>query len=51
MDHLDADLRREQKKVKQVSMYTVKLAPYVTDMKQHPEKYGFEKLDIDHIVN
>ena len=51
MDRLDTDLRREQEKVKQVSMYTVKLAPYVTDMKQHPEKYGFEKLDIDHIVN
>ena len=51
MARLDTDLRREQEKIKQVSTYTVRLASDIIDMKQHPERYNFEKLDIDHIIN
>ena len=51
INSLDADLCRNQDKIKQVSTYTVKLAPSVIDMKQHPEKYGFEKMNINHIIN
>ena len=51
INSLDADLCRNQDKIKQASTYVVKLAPSVLDMKQHPEKYGFEKMDIDHIIN
>ena len=51
INSLDADLCRNQNKIKQASTYVVKLAPSVLDMKQHPEKYGFEKMNIDHIIN
>ena len=48
---LDEYIRRQQSKIEQVSTYEVKLASHVTDMKRHPEKYEFTKMNLDHIIN
>ena len=48
---LDAVMDAEQNKIEQISTRTTKLAPHVINIKHHPEKHNFEKLDIDHIVN
>ena len=43
---LDADLRLHQEKIERVSTYEATASSQVVDMKQHPEKYGFEKLEL-----
>ena len=43
---LDANLRLHQEKIERVSTHEATASPLVDDMKQHPEKYGFEKLEL-----
>ena len=46
LDGLDANLRLHQEKIERVSTYEATASPLAVDMKQHPEKYGFEKLEL-----
>ena len=48
---LDAEILGYQDKIEQVSSYEVKIASHITDMKKHPEKYEFTKLNLDHVLN
>ena len=48
---LDKNIRLHQEEIDCVSTYEPSVAPYIVNMKCHPEKYGFEDLNLDHIIS
>lgn len=51
MTKLDAYINQHQSQIEQISTHQVKISSHIIDIKQHPEKYEFTKLELDNIKN